>query len=600
MPISLSGSLVLTGSITTTGGITISGSILSASYSATSSFSNDFTVLGNLTVFGTQSVQYITSSQLNVSDNVITVNVASPGVRFGGLSVFDSGSLSSEATASLFWDSQQNHWIYQRESGSTYDGGMIMSGPRNSSGLGNEQGTTACRLLVGQGGDHLTSSLVYHDSTKTCFYGNSFISSSGIACFSSTVCANIITGATVSAGVPTNSRIVANANQMYGYYDVEANYRWSLGRDVWTGGSAGLAFGVGGTTTCYAMIGDPSGFGCTIAFATLVPNGCSGTTYEKMRITSLGNVGIGTTSPKSYSSLTTSGQIIALNNIGIDAGQSFRFNNYYNSGTVTDRTISTGYAASVGLDNSVGALTFNTSLTCISADNNVTVSERMRITNCGNIGINFPIPTFPLTRSGITIKAATNDGVEFVMLSCADTGFIGGVLVRNGVDFGIVNRTNGNLIFATNAVERMYIINNGFMGVATTSPKAVFDVGYGNAHSIISTWCKAANNGTMYNGFDIIMDESSFSGQLYVQANGGGIGIQATYDVLASYDRLCVIPRNSMNRGNSESLTIPSYFFQAGSKRICIQQNNGAGAQMNISAMLVGTAYGGNYICAQA
>jgi hypothetical protein len=168
MPISLSGSLLITGSITTTGGITISGSILSASYSATSSFSNDFTVLGNLTVFGTQSVQYITSSQLNISDNVITVNVASPGVRFGGLSVFDSGSLSSEATASLFWDSQNNHWIYQRESGSTYDGGMLISGPRNAAGLGNEQGTTNCMLLVGQGGDHLTSSMIYHSSAVTC------------------------------------------------------------------------------------------------------------------------------------------------------------------------------------------------------------------------------------------------------------------------------------------------------------------------------------------------------------------------------------------------------------------------------------------------
>jgi hypothetical protein len=55
-----------------------------------------------------------------------------------------------------------------------------------------------------------------------------------------------------------------------------------------------------------------------------------------------------------------------------------------------------------------------------------------------------------------------------------------------------------------------------------------------------------------------------------------------------------------MNRGNSESLTIPSYFFQAGAKRICIQQNNGASAQMNISAMLIGTSYGGSYICAQA
>jgi hypothetical protein len=198
----ITGSLTVTGNATIAGNITITGSLsgtatsasyaytassainatsaskaISSSYADTASFSNDFTVLGNLTVYGTQSIQYITSSQLNVSDNVITVNVASPGVRFGGLSVFDSGSLSSEATASLFWDSQNNHWIYQRESGSSYDGGMLISGPRNAAGLGNEQGTTSCMLLVGQGGDHLTSSLIYHSSTATCI-PNALISTS--------------------------------------------------------------------------------------------------------------------------------------------------------------------------------------------------------------------------------------------------------------------------------------------------------------------------------------------------------------------------------------------------------------------------------------
>jgi hypothetical protein len=176
---------------------------ISSSYADTASFANNFTVLGNLTVFGTQSIEYITSSQLNISDNVITVNVASPGVRFGGLSVFDSGSISSHATASLFWDSQNNHWIYQRESGSTYTGGMLISGPRNAAGLGNELGTTNCMLLVGQGGDHLTSSLMYHDSSRTCFYGTSFISSSGMACFG---------GALTAATIGTNDLILSNVN----------------------------------------------------------------------------------------------------------------------------------------------------------------------------------------------------------------------------------------------------------------------------------------------------------------------------------------------------------------------------------------------------
>jgi hypothetical protein len=70
-------------------------------------------------------------------------------------------------TGSLLWDSQNNHWIYSNPSGSSYSGGMFISGPRTST-LGSETGTTSCMLLAGQGGDHLTSSMIYHDSTVTC------------------------------------------------------------------------------------------------------------------------------------------------------------------------------------------------------------------------------------------------------------------------------------------------------------------------------------------------------------------------------------------------------------------------------------------------
>jgi hypothetical protein len=223
MPINLSGSLVLTGSIVATGGITMSGSIASASYALSSSYtanadlldnrdsltfantgSNTFSggqyisssfnptgfsttaslytdgglrvtkdayisgtlYLNNVTVYGTQSVCYITSSQLNIASNLISVNTATPSVRFGGLAVYDSGSTG--LTGSILWDSENNRWIYSNPSGSSYDGGMFISGPRNSSGLGSETGTTACMLLAGQGGDHLTSSMIYHSSTVTC------------------------------------------------------------------------------------------------------------------------------------------------------------------------------------------------------------------------------------------------------------------------------------------------------------------------------------------------------------------------------------------------------------------------------------------------
>lgn len=170
-------SFTSTASLYTNGGLRVSKD----------SFVSGTAYFNNVVVYGTSSIQYITSSQVNFGTNIITVNTDTPAVRFGGLAVFDSGS--TQLTGSILWDSEKNNWIYSNPSGSTYDGGMIISGPRNTSGLGNEVGTTSCALMMGQGGDHITSSMIYSYGNATCFYGQSFISSSGAACFNSTVCA---------------------------------------------------------------------------------------------------------------------------------------------------------------------------------------------------------------------------------------------------------------------------------------------------------------------------------------------------------------------------------------------------------------------------
>jgi hypothetical protein len=247
--------------------------------------SSSLYIKGNLTVYGTQSVSYITSSQLNISTNLITVNTTTPSVRFGGIAVQDSGSASG-LTGSLLWDSQTNNWIYNNPSGSgNYDSAMVMMGPQNSSGLGNEVGITLNAIPKGAGGHHMTSSVIFDVS---------------------------------------------------------------------------------------------------------------------------GSVGIGTSSPKTYSSLTSTGQIIGLNNIGIDYGQSFRLNNYYNSGTTTDRTISTGYAASIGLDQTNGGFTFNISSVSASTDNTIATTERLRITSAGKIGIGTTTPDRLLTVNGDSTLLGNN------------------------------------------------------------------------------------------------------------------------------------------------------------------------------------------------
>lgn len=133
---------------------------------------------GNLTVFGTASYVYITASQLNVGTNTISVNVAEPAQRFGGLLVYDSGSFSHQATASLLWDSLNNRWVYQNASGSTYTGGMLLSGPRNTGSLGDEPSLTRFFVPRSDGGDHLNNTQIYSSASITQITGSLLVSGS--------------------------------------------------------------------------------------------------------------------------------------------------------------------------------------------------------------------------------------------------------------------------------------------------------------------------------------------------------------------------------------------------------------------------------------
>jgi hypothetical protein len=211
-------------------------------------------------------------------------------------------------------------------------------------------------------------------------------------------------------------------------------------------------------------------------------------------ITSGGNVGIGTTTP---------GQLLEVVGGEIKAG---RVDSSNEGGQV-----------------SFGRSTDNATAWYIDAYGNV-ASPQLRFVNVtnavvamtltgSNVGIGVDNPTFPASRNGMTMKAPTTNGTEFVMLSSTDTGFIGGCLVRNGADFGVINRTSGNLIFATNAVERMYITSVGnlemrpitFSGVANNATQTVLsNMGKG-------TWLVSVAND--------IDSSDGYSAMLWVRTN---------------------------------------------------------------------------------
>ena len=127
-------------------------------------------VSGDFIVQGTSSLQNITASAVSIGTNIVQLNTATPAVRFGGLSVIDSGSTG--VSGSLFWDSENNNWVYQKQSGSTYSGGMLISGPRNTGSLGDEIGLTKGQLAVSLGGDHIGDSIISASATQVYVSGS--------------------------------------------------------------------------------------------------------------------------------------------------------------------------------------------------------------------------------------------------------------------------------------------------------------------------------------------------------------------------------------------------------------------------------------------
>jgi len=232
-------------------------------------------VAGNFTVFGTSSIEYVTSSTF-IGLEYIDLNTDLPALRYAGIRVYDSGS-PSESTSSLLWDSQNNKWIYSNPSTVGYSGGMLISGPRNTGSLGNEQGTTNNALMKGQGGDHITSSQVIDNGTTVSIPGNLDVTGSIIGSLTGTA-----TTASYWSGSILNATSASFASTASFALNVPLTSSFALTASYWSGSidTASFALTASYATNAGAGAGFPFSGSAVITGSLQVTNLTgSGTAY---------------------------------------------------------------------------------------------------------------------------------------------------------------------------------------------------------------------------------------------------------------------------------------------------------------------------------
>jgi hypothetical protein len=469
-------SFATTGSNTFTGQQYISDASQASNFTSTASFytdggariTKDMYVSGtayfnNITVFGTQSVSYISSSQLNIGTNLITVNTDTPSVRFGGLAVYDSGSTG--LTGSILWDSQNNHWVYSNPSGSSYSGGMLISGPR-SSALGSEQGTTLNALMKGQGGDHMTSSAVFDVS------GSVGIGTSSPAY---TLDVQGIYGQSTTSTQPFV--IYGDSGDTNGLFRIQMD---SISDSFGTGartflGDGGIDVFLGTGNSSYT----PNNTYIALNYSGEISMG-AGAATKHLVINTSGNVGIGTSSPgvKLYVSAS-------------DADYA----------TIIKNTNTSGYGLQVLTAGSSTNLAFQV------RTNNASTNAFQVLDN-GNVGIGTTSPVTLLdVRGEVSVAYNATYGLRFYNDARNNWSYIGN---------SISGSSAANLRFGDSTGE-VVRITGGNVGIGTTSPSYTLNV----SKNVAGDYVAEINNTNTTNGYGLRVKGANGTSSYILSANDG-------------------------------------------------------------------------------
>lgn len=162
--IDVDGDVRTSGSLKVDNGLTVSGNTILYA---------DLYVSGNIEFYGSTTNVHISSSQVEIGDNIILLNAYSPFERYAGMALYDSGSTGE--SGSFLWDSLNNYFLMDVNG----DTSKVIG--TTTSSLGNENNLTDTYFPIATGDNTIGNSLLRYSGTTLTFNTNKFTvdSSSG-------------------------------------------------------------------------------------------------------------------------------------------------------------------------------------------------------------------------------------------------------------------------------------------------------------------------------------------------------------------------------------------------------------------------------------
>jgi hypothetical protein len=415
---------------------------------------NNLTVGGDLTVSGTTTT--VNTQEINIKDNLILINSNQTGEPNDSL----KGGLEIERG-----DLTNFQFVFD-ESDDRFKVGQV--GSLQTVATRTDDGTIANRGIT-----------FFNTSTNRLENNANIVidSDNRVGIGTTTTAININSGATVLSKVAIRNDSASTTRDsepptlnLINNSSVTQNQMSRLAFSA----RSGLAEPIISADITAIYVGDSSGNGRSsdLVFGTSLQT-VSQSPIERMRITSGGNVGIGTSSPArilEISSATNAQSYLRISGAsGNAADTNFAGIEFFNNdGSQAGPNVASFIEArAIDTTGAGGHLVFGTSIA--EASEGARATEKMRILGNGNVGIGTTSPSQLLH-----LAKSSADDVFTRYQNSNNAQFIVGL--QNSGDILIFNTANTSMRFGTNDAERMRIANNGNVGIGTASPGSKLSV----------------------------------------------------------------------------------------------------------------------------